>query len=147
ATPSLKRRPQKSNRPARTRTHRTTPPYSGAEFLFVDQPRLTPSMKERTLMNTKTTRKLSALGLIAALSLTGCAQGSISGGADTGSDSNAGSGLAKATIGLFPSSAVGAIQLGINKGYFEEEGIDLEMLLGQGSAAQLPSLTSGSLEF
>ena len=104
-------------------------------------------MEERTLMNTKSTRTLSALALIAALGLTGCAQGSISGGAETGSDSKASSGLAKATIGLFPSSAVGAIQLGINKGYFEEEGIDLEMLLGQGSAAQLPSLTSGSLEF
>ncbi|MGH3653018.1 ABC transporter substrate-binding protein [Glutamicibacter sp.] len=98
-------------------------------------------------MNTRSTRKLSAFALIAALSLTGCAQGSISGGADTGSESKDNSGLTKATIGLFPSSAVGAIQLGIDKGYFEEEGIDLEMLLGQGSAAQLPSLTSGSLEF
>lgn len=98
-------------------------------------------------MNIKTTRKLSAAALIAALSLTGCAQGSISGGADSGSGSKGDSSLTKATIGLFPSSAVGAIQLGINKGYFEEEGIDLEMLLGQGSAAQLPSLTSGSLEF
>lgn len=104
-------------------------------------------MKERTLMNIKTTRKLSAAALIAALSLTGCAQGSISGGANSGSGSKGDSGLTKATIGLFPSSAVGAIQLGINKGFFEEEGIDLEMLLGQGSAAQLPSLTSGSLEF
>jgi len=104
-------------------------------------------MEERTLMNTTSTRTLSALALIAALGLTGCAQGSISGGADTGSDSKASGDLTKATIGLFPSSAVGAIQLGINKGYFEEEGIDLEMLLGQGSAAQLPSLTSGSLEF
>lgn len=105
------------------------------------------SMKERTLMNLKTTRKLSAAALIAALALTGCAQGSISGGTDSSTGSSSSSGLTKATIGLFPSSAVGAIQLGVNKGYFEEEGIDLELLLGQGSAAQLPSLTSGSLEF
>lgn len=101
-------------------------------------------------MKNKTTRMLSSAVLIAGLALTGCAQGSISGG-DTSdpSSSNGASAdnLKDVTIGLFPSSAVGAIQLGIDKGYFEAEGIDLEMLLGQGSAAQLPSLTSGSLEF
>ena len=101
-------------------------------------------------MNTKTTRLLSAGALIAAVALTGCASGSISGGTnDTATDAQGETNkdLKAVTIGLFPSSAVGAIQLGIDKGYFEEEGIDLEMLLGQGSAAQLPSLSSGSLEF
>jgi NitT/TauT family transport system substrate-binding protein len=100
-------------------------------------------------MNTRTVRVLGTGALIGAFALTGCASGSISGGeaaAAPGSDSG-NSELRDVTIGLFPSSAVGAIQLGIDKGYFEEEGIELEMLLGQGSAAQLPSLSSGSLEF
>src|SRR5690606_10037079 len=95
--------------------------------------------RDRT-MNTKTTRLLSAGALIAAVALTGCASGSISGGTnDTATDAQGETNkdLKAVTIGLFPSSAVGAIQLGIDKGYFEEEGIDLEMLLGQGSAAQL----------
>ncbi|MEB7446458.1 ABC transporter substrate-binding protein [Arthrobacter koreensis] len=98
-------------------------------------------------MNTKITRLLGA-GALLALALTGCASGSISGG--EGKAAAAGSGnadLRDVTIGLFPSSAVGAIQLGIDKGYFEEEGLNLEVLLGQGSAAQLPSLSSGSLDF
>ncbi|MFD1210721.1 ABC transporter substrate-binding protein [Arthrobacter sp. GCM10027362] len=100
-------------------------------------------------MKTTTTRLLSAGALAAALMLSGCASGSISGGnaeaAPSGGSAN--SDLRDVTIGLFPSSAVGAIQLGIDKGYFKEEGINLKMLLGQGSAAQLPALSSGSLEF
>lgn len=98
-------------------------------------------------MNTKTTRLLGA-GALLALALTGCASGSISGGESTAAAAGSGnSDLRDVTIGLFPSSAVGAIQLGIDKGYFEEEGLNLELLLGQGSAAQLPSLSSGSLDF
>ena len=98
-------------------------------------------------MNTKTTRLLGA-GALLALALTGCASGSISGGESTAAAAGSGnSDLRDVTIGLFPSSAVGAIQLGIDKGYFEAEGLNLELLLGQGSAAQLPSLSSGSLDF
>lgn len=98
-------------------------------------------------MNTKTTRLLGA-GALLALALTGCASGSISGGESTAAAAGSGnSDLRDVTIGLFPSSAVGAIQLGIDKGYFEEERLNLELLLGQGSAAQLPSLSSGSLDF
>ncbi|MCQ1948884.1 MULTISPECIES: ABC transporter substrate-binding protein [Arthrobacter] len=99
-------------------------------------------------MTTRTLRLLGSGALAAALTLTGCASGSISGGADTGAGGSASdSELRDVKIGLFPSSAVAAIQLGVNKGYFEEEGLNLEMLLGQGSAAQLPSLSSGSLDF
>lgn len=98
-------------------------------------------------MNTKTTRLLGA-GALLTLALTGCASGSISGGEGNAAAAGSGSSdLRDVTIGLFPSSAVGAIQLGIDKGYFEEEGLNLELLLGQGSAAQLPSLSSGSLDF
>lgn len=98
-------------------------------------------------MNTKTMRLLGA-GALLSLALTGCASGSISGGESNAAAAGSGnSDLRDVTIGLFPSSAVGAIQLGIDKGYFEEEGLNLELLLGQGSAAQLPSLSSGSLDF
>ena len=98
-------------------------------------------------MNTKTMRLLGA-GALLTLALSGCASGSISGGENTAAAATSGnSDLRNVSIGLFPSSAVGAIQLGIDRGYFEEEGMNLELLLGQGSAAQLPSLSSGSLDF
>lgn len=98
-------------------------------------------------MNTKTMRLLGA-GALLTLALSGCASGSINGGESNAAAAASGnSDLRDVTIGLFPSSAVGAIQLGIDKGYFEEEGLNLELLLGQGSAAQLPSLSSGSLDF
>lgn len=94
------------------------------------------------------TRKLWIGAMAASLALTGCASGSVSGGSDTNDSGNANdSELQQVTIGLFPSSAVGAIQLGINQGFFENNGIDLEMLLGQGSAAQLPALNSGTMHF
>lgn len=94
-------------------------------------------------MQSRVFRKVSAGAMLSALLLTGC-------GSDTSVDAENASGqgaLREVTLGLFPSSTVGAIQLGIDQGFFEAEGIDLEMLLGQGSTAQLPSLSSGSLEF
>ena len=91
-------------------------------------------------------KTIRALALSSALiaSLAACANGSASGSSDDGSSAD---GLQKVAFGLFPSSAVAAVQLGIDKGFFEEQGIDLEMVLGQGSAAQLPALSSGSLQF
>lgn len=94
-------------------------------------------------MQPRTFRNLTVSAVAAALALTGCSSGNASGDASAASDGE----LQEVTIGLFPSSTVAAIQLGIDQGYFEEEGIDLEMLLGQGSSAQLPSLSSGSIEF
>ena len=94
-------------------------------------------------MQSRTFRNLTMSAVAAALAVTGCSSDSASGDASAASDSE----LQEVTIGLFPSSTVAAIQLGIDQGYFEEEGIDLEMLLGQGSSAQLPSLSSGSIEF
>lgn len=82
-------------------------------------------------------------GLVLALSLVGCSEGSVDGG-----DADSGSGdLRPVKIGLFPSSAVAAFQLGIDKGYFKDQGIDLELVLGQSSAAQLPAVNTGSLDF
>ena len=89
--------------------------------------------------------RLALASVGTAVLLAGCAQGSVSGGTEP--VAKAGSGLKQATIGLFPSSAVGAIQLGIDKGFFSDAGIDLKVVLGQGSAAQLPALSSGTMQF
>lgn len=90
--------------------------------------------------------KKSLIGLAAAalaISLTGCADGSVDGGSDRRSAGD----LRPVKVGLFPSSAVGAFQIGIEKGFFAERGIDLELVLGQSSAAQLPAVNTGSLDF
>lgn len=89
----------------------------------------------------KTLAGLAAAAL--AFSLVGCSEGSVDGSASGGSDGD----LRPVKVGLFPSSAVAAMQLGIDEGYFEDEGIELELVLGQSSAAQLPAVNTGSLDF
>lgn len=82
-------------------------------------------------------------GLALAASLVGCSEGSVDGGTDKAASGD----LTKVKVGLFPSSAVGAFQLGVEKGYFKDHGLDVEIVLGQSSAAQLPAVNTGSLDF
>lgn len=89
--------------------------------------------------------------LVAATSLflAGCSGGSISGGSpaptpDTTAGSAAGT---KVTVGLFPSGAIAALELGKQKGFFTKHGLDVEFQLGQGSSAQLPAVSSGTMDF
>lgn len=92
---------------------------------------------------------MAAGALTAALALTGCSGGSVDGSTDADSPSGEGdSELTNVQYGLFPSSTVAALEVAIEEGIFEEEGIDLELVVGAGSsAAQLPALSSGDLDF
>ncbi|MGO4248379.1 ABC transporter substrate-binding protein [Paenarthrobacter sp. RAF54_2] len=88
---------------------------------------------------------VAALGL--ALTLSGCASGSVDGSTPAAAGSTS-EGLTKVTYGIFPSNTVAAMQVAIDKGYFKKQGIDLELVVGAGSsAAQLPALASGELDF
>ncbi|MGO4591618.1 ABC transporter substrate-binding protein [Paenarthrobacter sp. 2TAF44] len=88
---------------------------------------------------------VAALGL--ALTLSGCASGSVDGSTPEAAGSTS-EGLTKVTYGIFPSNTVAAMQVAIDKGYFKKQGIDLELVVGAGSsAAQLPALASGELDF
>lgn len=95
-----------------------------------------------------TRNRAAATGALAlALALSGCAAGSVDGSGATPA-ANGSAGLTEVTYGLFPSSTVAALQVAIDKGYFEKHGIDLELVVGAGSsAAQLPALTTGELDF
>jgi NitT/TauT family transport system substrate-binding protein len=93
----------------------------------------------------KRTLSVIAGGVALALALSACSNGSVDG--STSSSDGEGGGLQHVKVGLFPSSAVGAFQLGIDKGYFADQGIDLELVMGQSSAAQLPAVNSGGLDF
>ncbi|WP_309073290.1 ABC transporter substrate-binding protein [Paenarthrobacter sp.] len=98
-------------------------------------------------MNIKQTRATAVGALALALTLSGCASGSVDGSSSTAGPSGS-AGLTKVTYGIFPSNTVAALQVAIDKGYFEKQGIDLELVVGAGSsAAQLPALATGELDF
>lgn len=97
-----------------------------------------------------------AIAATAMLGLSACAEGSVSGGDATTPAANGGSDetaaapsgdLEKVTLGMWPSSTVAAFELAKNEGIFEKHGIDLEVVLGQGSAAHLPAVSSGTMDF
>lgn len=98
-------------------------------------------------MNITKTRVLAVGAMALALTLGGCASGSVD-GSDSSAAASGSAGLTKVTYGLFPSSTVAALKVAVDKGYFEKQGIDLEVVVGAGSsAAQLPALTTGDLDF
>ncbi|MCX6497296.1 MAG: ABC transporter substrate-binding protein [Arthrobacter sp.] len=98
-------------------------------------------------MNIKKTRAAAVGAVALALTLSGCASGSVDGSGSTAAASGS-AGLTKVTYGLFPSSTVAALQVAIDKGYFKKQGIDLKLVVGAGSsAAQLPALATGELDF
>lgn len=111
---------------------------------------------------TRSYTRRGVLGLAAALSATavvGCSSGSPSGNAspagtaaapaDTAA-STAGSGggdLTPISVGVIPIMDVAPIYLGVDQGFFSDEGLDLTLEAGQGGAAIVPGVTSGSLQF
>ena len=104
---------------------------------------------------------LKAVGAlaVAGLMLAGCSSGSLSdedgatepsdgAGTETSTAPDAGTGeLTPVTVGLLQIAPHAAVQLAINEGIFEKHGLDVEIQLGQGGAALLPAVSSGSIEF
>lgn len=64
------------------------------------------------------------------------------GGQETGAGGNA-----ALTVGAIPIVDTAPIFLGKEKGFFEEEGIDLDIKLTSGGAAAVPGVVSGEFEF
>jgi NitT/TauT family transport system substrate-binding protein len=55
--------------------------------------------------------------------------------------------LRQVTAGLLPVAVTGALQGGIEQGFFEDHGIEVVIETGQGGAALLPAVASGQMEF
>jgi NitT/TauT family transport system substrate-binding protein len=55
--------------------------------------------------------------------------------------------LTPITVGTLPIAALAPMQYGVEQGYFEEEGLDVRMEIGQGGAALTPSVVSGQYQF
>lgn len=91
--------------------------------------------------------KLSALAALAALSLTlaACASGSPSG--ETADPDSGSKDLIPIKVGLLPIAPAAAVQYGIDKGIFEEHGLEVTTQIAQGGAAMLPAVSTGQLDF
>ncbi|GAA1816100.1 ABC transporter substrate-binding protein [Nesterenkonia flava] len=82
----------------------------------------------------------SSLALLAGLTLllAGCA-----GGEEQSSEDD----LTTVTLGVMTIAPTAAIQYGVDEGIFEEHGLDVEMVPGDGGAAMLPAVQSGEMDF
>lgn len=87
------------------------------------------------------------LGLAAMLLLSGCGGGSPSGAADTDSSASGGGELIPVTVGVLSIAPSVAMQYGIDEGIFEEHGLKVELQTGQGGAAMLPAVSTGTMDF
>ncbi|MHA6632140.1 ABC transporter substrate-binding protein [Pseudonocardia sichuanensis] len=84
-----------------------------------------------------------ALGLLASTALTACGDGVDAGGADGGLDE------VSITVSHWPTSGYSATYMvGQEKGFFEEEGIELtDVVPGAGGGTTVRSITTGDLDF
>ncbi|HHU38765.1 MAG TPA: ABC transporter substrate-binding protein [Propionibacterium sp.] len=110
-------------------------------------------------MSRPTITRRGVLGAVAGLTaavLVGCSSGSPAGNATvapTGAATATSGGaaapaeLTKISVGIIPIIDVAPIYLGVDKGFFAEEGLELTLEAGQGGAAIVPGVTSGSLQF
>lgn len=76
------------------------------------------------------------------LALTACGTG----GSAAPTESSADGELQTVNVGAVPVVDVAALYIGENEGYFEEEGIALNIEFGQGSAAMIPALLNGQYD-
>jgi NitT/TauT family transport system substrate-binding protein len=78
-----------------------------------------------------------------AVGLLGCSSGSVDGSTVKETQE----GLTPISLGVFTSPSVAVIQAGVEQGFFEEHGFDIEVIQAASSAAQLPALDSGKIQF
>ncbi|MFJ2352722.1 ABC transporter substrate-binding protein [Glutamicibacter sp. NPDC087673] len=86
-----------------------------------------------------------ALASISVLALAACSSGSPSGGADNSADAQGS--LEQITVGVIPIVDTAPIWLGDAKGFFADEGLDLEIETATGGSAIVPGIQSGSYDF
>lgn len=82
---------------------------------------------------------LVVLAIVATALAAGCG-GDDEGGGEAG-------GRTKVRVGLLPLAAVAPVYIGVEQGFFAEEGLDVEPKLTQGGAAVVPAVTSGDFQF
>ena len=81
----------------------------------------------------------TALVLALPLALSAC-------GGGESTDEGAG-GATEITVGVIPIVDVAPLYLGVEKGFFKEQGLDVNLELAQGGAAIIPAVASGQYQF
>ncbi|WP_256376034.1 ABC transporter substrate-binding protein [Citricoccus sp. SGAir0253] len=69
------------------------------------------------------------------------------GSQDTGTAGTASEELRQVTVGVMPLVDLAPLHLGMDQGFFEDHGLELELESAQGGAAIIPAVTSGQFEF
>lgn len=90
-----------------------------------------------------------AVALAGAMALLVAACGDDDGGdaeAGAGDDAGGGEELTTIEVGVVPVVDVAPLYLGIEKGFFEEEGLDVQPAIAQGGAAIIPAVVQGDQE-
>ncbi|TFV85817.1 ABC transporter substrate-binding protein [Blastococcus sp. CT_GayMR16] len=90
---------------------------------------------------TATRSRAAAAGVAALLALVAC------GGSDDAGGGESDGGLTPVTIGTQPIVDSAPLYLGVDQGFFEEEGIELTIESAAGGAAVVPSVVSGDFQF
>jgi NitT/TauT family transport system substrate-binding protein len=85
---------------------------------------------------------LAVADTAAALVLAACG-----GPSDAAESSPDDAGLTAVKVGVIPIVDVAPIYLGVQEGFFEEEGLDVTLELAQGGAAIVPAVVSGEYQF
>ena len=83
---------------------------------------------------------LALIGLVCALVLAACGSGSGSGDDDSGADSG------PLKVGVIPIADVAPLYVGIEQGFFEDEGLTIEPQIAEGGAAIATSVLSGDYQ-
>jgi NitT/TauT family transport system substrate-binding protein len=85
---------------------------------------------------------IAALAAALAVAAAGCGGDDDSGGGGEGSSE-----VTNITVGTLPIANAAPMYLGMEKGFFEAEGLKLKPQVGEGGAALIPSLVSGDAQF
>lgn len=91
--------------------------------------------------------------MAATLALSACGSGSPSAatgegqGTDTAANTTDSGELTPVSVGTIPIASSTELRYGVAEGIFEDHGLDVELIEGQGGAALLPAVQTGSTEF
>jgi NitT/TauT family transport system substrate-binding protein len=86
-------------------------------------------------------RRVAALAAALAVVVAGC------GGDESGGGGGGSSGPVTVTVGTLPIANAAPMYLGMQKGFFKDEGITIKTQVGEGGAALMPALLSGNAQF
>jgi NitT/TauT family transport system substrate-binding protein len=87
---------------------------------------------------------LISIAAVSALALSACGGSSDASGG--GSDASGG-GTTKITVGVLPVPDTAALYLGVDKGFFTEQGLDVTVQSTTGGAVAVPGVVSGDYDF